>query len=294
VSVLAVPAALGAAFAFAVAIPLEHRAADRAPDAGGYGPRQIGAFVRATVRNGWWLLGMALNTAGLALHATALSIGSLSVVQPLLVSNLLFALPVNRWLRHEPVSRRELVWGAVLVVGLSGFLLLATAGVQQTSQPADVGPAIAAGVLTLVVAGGLAVAARRAGRGTAPVLLGVATGVLFAVTASLIKECTRLLPHPLSLLTSWQLYALIVAGAVGLLFNQLAYQAGPLAASLPAISVVDPLVSVLIGVTVFDENLRHTPGPIAGEVVCLGLLALSGVMLARLEQGPAELPAANP
>lgn len=282
---LAVPAVLAAAFCFAVAIPLEHRAAGRTPEFGGYRPRELGAFVRQTVRNKWWLIGMGLNTIGFGLHAVALNLGPLAVVQPLLVTNMLFALPVNHWFRREPISGRELGWAAVLLVGLSGFLLIGTVGVPHTRQPADVGPAIVAGVLVVLTAGGLAIAARRAHRGVAPVLLGVATGVLFAVTASLVKEVTRLITDdPAKLPSSWQLYALLVAGAVALLFNQLAYQAGPLSASLPAIAVVDPLVSILIGVTVFDEQLRHTPAAITGQVVCLGLLAVSGVVLARLEQ----------
>jgi drug/metabolite transporter (DMT)-like permease len=286
-SVLTYPVAVAAAALFAVAIPLEHRAADRAPDAAGLGPRQIGAFVRATVQNRWWLAGMSLNALGFGLHATALHLGSLAVVQPLLVTNLLFALPINHWLRREPIKPVELAWAGILVVGLSGFLLLATAGVRNVSQAADRGPAVAAGALVIVVAGALVVTARRSGRSTAATLLGVATGVLFAVTASLIKESTGVLAKgPLALVFSWQLYALLLAGATGLLLNQLAYQAGPLSASLPAIAVVDPLVAVLLGIAVFDENLRHSLPAILGEVVFLALLAVGAFNLARLERQP--------
>ena len=95
------------------------------------------------------------------------------------------------------------------------------------------------------------------------------------MTASLIKECTGLISQgPVTLLTGWQPYALVVAGASGLLFNQLAYQAGPLSASLPAIAVVDPLIAILLGITVFDEHLRHSLPAIIGEVVFLGLLVV--------------------
>lgn len=286
-SMLAYPAALGAAAVFAVAIPLEHRAADRAPDAGGLGPRRLGSFIGATLRDRWWLTGMALNTAGVGLHAFALHVGSLAVVQPLLVTSVLFALPINHRLRREPVKAVELGWAAALTVGLAGFLLVATAGVPNIAQAADPEPAVAAGVLVVVVTGSLALAARRAGRSTASALLGVATGILFAVTASLIKACTDLLVSgPLPLLTSWQLYALFVAGPTGLLLNQLAYSAGPLSASLPAITVVDPLASILLGVAVFDENLRHTLPATAGEVIFLGLLVAAGINLARLERLP--------
>ncbi len=140
-----------------------------------------------------------------------------------------------------------------LVVDLAGFLVTATFGVTPSNQPADRGPAVAAGVL--------------------------------AVTATLLKACTNLLPHgPVALLVSWQPYALLVSGAAGLLLNQLSFQAGPLAASLPAITVVDPLVAVLLGVTVYDEDLRHIPLAIAGEVVFLGLFALAAAALTRQEQ----------
>jgi hypothetical protein len=288
-SALAYPVALVAAAAFAISIPLQHRAADSAArdDDGELGPRQISSFVRTTVRNRWWLAGISLQMAGFGIHALALSLGGLAVVQPLLVSTLLFALPINRFLRHESVKRVELSWAAVLVAGLAGFLLLGTAGVHAGAQAADRGPAVAAGALTTVVVLVLVLAAHRGGRSAAATLLGLATGVLFAVTASLIKECTGLLAHgPGRLLSGWQLYALVVAGLTGVLLNQLAYRAGPLSASLPAITVVNPLVAILLGVMVFDERLRHSPLAIFGEVLFLGMLALATVSLSRLEQLP--------
>jgi drug/metabolite transporter (DMT)-like permease len=290
-SLLAYPIALTAAATFAVAIPLAHRAAHRTPEFGGFRPRQIAPFVRATLRNKWWLIGMGLNVLGFGLNTLALSLGNLAVVQPLLMTQLLFALPVNHWLRREPIKPIELVWAALLVVGLSGFLLIATAGVPTTHDTADRGPAIAAGVLVVLVTASLALAARRARHNTAATLLGVATGVLFAVTASLNKEATGLMTQgPVALLTSWQLYAFPLAAAVAILFKQLAYQAGPLSASLPAIAVVGALVAILLGITVFDENLRHSSPAIIGQVVSLGLLTIAGINLARLERVPEDEP----
>jgi drug/metabolite transporter (DMT)-like permease len=290
-SALAYPLALAAAATFAVAIPLEHRAADRTPEVGGFRPRQIAAFIWATMRNRWWLIGMGLNALGFGLHALSLGLGELAVVQPLLLANLLFALPVNHRLRREPIHSTELLWAGVLIVGLSGFLLTATAGVPRTHDTADPGPAVVAGVLVVLVAGSLALTARRAGRSTGATLLGVVTGVLFAVTASLLKECMAAITQgPWTLVTSWPPYVLIAAGATGILFNQLAFQAGPLSASLPVIAVVDPLVAILLGITVFDEQLRHTLPAILGEVVFLGMLAVGGITLARLEHTPEAEP----
>jgi len=67
------------------------------------------------------------------------------------------------------------------------------------------------------------------------------------------------------LVTSWPFYALIGVGALGLLVNQLAYQAGPLSSSLPAIMTVGPVVSLVIGVVVFDEQFRTGPAALLGR-----------------------------
>lgn len=90
---------------------------------------------------------------------------------------------------------------------------------------------------------------------TAAALLGIATGIAHAGTATLTKACTNLLTHsPATLVTSWQLCAVLAAGAVDLLLNQLSFQAGPLAAGLPAMTGVNPRLSVLLGVVVYDET----------------------------------------
>lgn len=281
-SALTYPLALSAAAVFAVATAMEHRSATDLPGARGLTPRQIGSLVAVTVRHPWWLGGMLVNTIGLGLHALALHSGALAVVQPLLVTTVLFALPVNQVLRREPISPAQLGWAVALVIGLTGFLLIATAGAPAGDHTADTWPAVAAAVLAVVLVGSLAATARRTGRGVAAALLGAAAGIAFAVTAALLKACATLLTHgPLRLAGSWQLYALLIAGVAGLLLSQLAFQAGPLAASLPAITVANPLVAVGLGVVVYDENLRHTPPALIAEAVSLALIALAATALTR-------------
>ena len=80
------------------------------------------------------------------------------------------------------------------------------------------------------------------------------------------------------------LYLLVTVGISGLLLNQLAYHAGPLSASLPAITVIDPLVAVLLGVSIYDDQLRHDALAVFGEAVSLIVLACSAIVLIRLEQ----------
>ena len=118
--------------------------------------------------------------------------------------------------------------------------------------------------------------------GRSAALLGVAVGAIYAATAALFKSLTDIaLQGPLPLLTSWQLYTVIVVGAGGLLLNQLAFQAGPLAASLPAIATVDPLLSIVIGVVVYDERIRHDVASGFGLGALLLVLGIAVIQLTR-------------
>jgi hypothetical protein len=86
-----------------------------------------------------------------------------------------------------------------------------------------------------------------------------------------------------ALFSSWQLYAVVVIGATGLLLNQLAFQAGPLTAALPATATVDPLMSIVVGVVVYDEHVRRGAG---GGVVLALLVILLGIAVIQLARNP--------
>jgi hypothetical protein len=57
-----------------------------------------------------------------------------------------------------------------------------------------------------------------------------------------------------------ELYAWIFAALVGTVFQQSAFRASTLTASLPAMTVAEPVVASVLGVTVLGETL-DTPGP---------------------------------
>ncbi|MGH3627010.1 MAG: DMT family transporter [Sciscionella sp.] len=294
VLLLVIGAALVSAALVAVATALQHHTATVAPDAQGLAGGQLLAFVRATLVHPLWLVALVVDAVGFGLHAVALHFGTLAVVQPLLVCSLLFALPINRWLHRERVTRRELAWAAAVVVGLAAFLLSSHIPGSGGPPPGlDVTAAPVAGVMAALAIVGCAVAARRSTAARAAALLGTAAGIAFACVAALIKTCTTLLTEGIgTLMGSWQLYLLFAVGGCGLLLHQLAFQAGPLSASLPAITTVDPLVSVVLAVAVFDAPLRHGPLGIAGQVAGLALLTTAGVILTRLEHlVHAETPA---
>jgi drug/metabolite transporter (DMT)-like permease len=273
----AIVAALLAAALFAVATALQHRSAGLVTVADSRG----GGFVSRSLRHPLWIVGSAANLAGLALHAWALRDGPLTLVQPVLVIGVIFTLPLRQVLEHRRPGRAEIGWAVALTLGLAVFLVLATPA-DGPAQAADPGPMVLCAVAIALAIPGCLVAGRRRTAATGAMMLGTAAGLLFAVTAALLKETTKVLGHgAAALFTAWPLYALVVVGGAGLLLSQSAYRAGPLSASLPAITAVNPVVNVVIGVAVFDEPFRTAPGYLLGEVLGLALMAAAAVGLTR-------------
>jgi drug/metabolite transporter (DMT)-like permease len=282
-----VGASVGATAFFALSTALKHRSARTAPDASGLAPRRLLRFISATARHPLYLGGLLADVVGVTLQVYALHIGALSVVQPLLTTALLFSLVLAHRVAGTRISGREFGWGAVLVVALVGFML--ASGTVHASSPtlmqaADRVPAVLAGVLAVSLAVICVLTSRRLPSGGAAALMGVAVGTAYACTAALIKSCTNIVAAgPTALVTSWQPYLLVAAGGIGLLLAQLAFQAGPLTASLPAIATVDPLLSVAIGVWVYDERLNRGPWLVCAELGFLALLSISAVLLSRVQ-----------
>jgi len=280
-----IAAALGSMVFFAAATALKHRSATKLPPVRRSHPGDLLRFVTATAQHPLWLAGLLADVGGLSLQVLALHIGALAVVQPVLATSLILAIIVNHWIAGTRPSRKELALGVILVASIAGFLTVSgavTAGAH--SQAVDKVPAAAAAATAIVVAGGCILAARRLPSGTAAALMGVAVGTTYAATAALIKACTNVAAGHgyLALLSSWQLYILIGAGLLGLVLAQLAFQAGPLTASLPATATTDPLLSITLGVVVYDEHLHSQPLAILAQLFTLLLMSASVVQLTRI------------
>jgi len=296
----AILAAVSAAALFAVAAALQHRSAGLVSaavrhrgagpvPAGGRGrPARVAGFVPGTLRHPLWIAGLLASLAGFGLHALALRDGPLTLVQPLLVTGVIFALPLRQVLERRRPRYAELGWAAALALGLAGFIVVSTPA-AGAAQAADPRPAVICLAVIALSIPGCCVAARRATGSLAAAALGTAAGLAFAATAGLLKETVDVVSRgAAALLTTWPGYALIAVGGLGLLLNQLAYQAGPLRASLPAITTVNPIVSLVIGVAVFDERFRSGAPYLAGEILGLVLIAVAAVGLTR--SGAREVP----
>jgi drug/metabolite transporter (DMT)-like permease len=174
-----------------------------------------------------------------------------------------------------------MAWAVVLVAGLAAFLVTSTP-TSQSSQAVDALPAvgIAAGCAAGVVV--CLIVARRSRGNAAATMLGVAAGIGLAGSAALIKICTELATRGLgALVSSWQLYAMAVVGLSSVALSQLAYRAGPMTASIPAINTVNPIVSVLLGWAAFDDTFRVSPAALSVEIVSLVAVMAATVALSR-------------
>jgi drug/metabolite transporter (DMT)-like permease len=224
---------------------------------------------------------------GFVFQILALRVGTLSVVQPIIATELVIVFGVIAI--HDPrrVHLRDWVSAVGMVVGLGAFLALARPSGGHDHATASMW--LLAGLSIFGFAGLLTAAAYLPGRGGCPpsggrkaALLGMAAAAGFGFVAAVIKELSTHLSQGLSgIFLNWSPYVLLLTGAAAFFLVSNAFQAGSLASSQPGLTVVDPLVASLLGVVLFGERLDHHPLILAGEVLALGLLSASVVLLSR-------------
>src|SRR5713101_5526356 len=274
---MAIVFALTAGLCYAGASVLQQRVAATAPPELSLHPKLVFTLARRPL----WLLGIVLDVAAYGFEAGALANGSIITVGPLLVSGLLFALPFSTVGSSRRVTRREWIPAIAVTAGLALFV--------QVGSPEGAGSTASAlswllvGGLVAGLALGFLLFARNAPPSRRALLLGLATGTIYSFTAVLTKATVDLIDHDVvGVLSHWQLYALLAVSAVGLLVNQSAFQAGHVAASLPAIAVMNPVLSGVFGITMFGEHLdAHGVLPMCVTVVSIAAMLVGTLSLAR-------------
>jgi hypothetical protein len=273
--VIAVILALLAAAGNAVASVLQGRVARNAPAADAFRPR----LVLDLLRRPMWLGGIGSLTVAFGLQAAALSQGGLALVQPVLTTELPFTMVLLAL--SSAGGLRAVPWGSVALLSAGLAVLLAAAAPAEGSRSPGLVPWLLAGGCGAVAVAGLVVAARLLHGAVRAVLLGIAASVGFAFTAAVMKAATGRLAEGLAeLVSSWQVYAVLVCGLASLFLLQNALQAGSLVAAQPALTVTDPVVSIVLGVALFADQVR-TGLWMAPEAVGVALLLLGSVGLAR-------------
>lgn len=213
------------------------------------------SLLKHAIRRGVWIAGFAMLVAGFLLQAVALHLGSLTSVQPILTTELLFLVAILAvWFRFR-VRLRDWVAAVAAAAGLAGFLFFSqpTPGGGTPGERAwiEVGVACALAVAVSVL---LALVGPRWWRAA---MFGMAAAIGYAFTASLTKEVTGFIANDwASMFAHWQTYTLAVTGVASVFLAQNAYHAGPIAASQSTLVLVDPLASILIGIALFGDSVR--------------------------------------
>jgi drug/metabolite transporter (DMT)-like permease len=247
-----------------------------------------------------WLMGVGSMIVGFLCQAVALHYGSLALVQPILCTELLFVFAYLAFASPRRVRAKDWAAALSLAAGLGVFLFSASPSGGRPNGVASswfLAAVSGAGLIALLV---LASAApRRRGQRPAPgrraALLGVATGVAWGFLAGVIKELSDHTGGFVGYFTSWPLYVLLGVGTASMILSSNALSAGPLPASQPGFTIVDPLIASLLGAYVFGEHFQSGAGDLAGQAVG-GLLLLSGVIAlshSSLTHGEAR-PAVGP
>lgn len=270
--------ALVSAACYGVAAVLQHQATATQP---AELSMRLGLLVQL-VRHPRWLLGNLVDVAGFAFQLLALRNGPLTLVEPLLVTSLVFAFPVAAWTGHRRVSAPETVSAVVVAAGLGLFLFVArpAAGHPQASATALVIMTVVAACLVAAAV----VTAWKVARNASGILLAATAGLAFGFMAASTSLSWQELTHGVAnALTSWAPYAVLVSGLGGVLLTQSAFHSGRLSLSLPAMTVVQPIVAIVIGIFVFGEHIATRGISPLLEVVGLAIMAGGVFALARPE-----------
>lgn len=277
----AVAAALGSAALFGLASALQHQQAGEVATSAK--PGLLVTLAKRPV----WLLGIVADTAAVGLQALALGLGSVALVQTLLVAGLPVAAALSAVLAHRRLRAREMAGLGLCSVGL------AVLGPALSSTPVGHAPgrgdAVVAGLVVAAVA--LPLLALRGHRRFGGVFAGAAAGVVIGSGSVLLAVTAGRFGDWSALFGSWALYAAIAVGLLGLLLAQVAFQTGDIGAPLATLSILEPVVAVVLAVTVLHETLPSTTGPRLATVFG-SLLAVAGVLaLAGAAPAPPGPPA---
>lgn len=270
--------ALSGAFLLAVGFVLQQHVAAEA----GSAAREVSAtLLIELVRRPLWVAGIACMVGGNVLGALAYGRGSLTLVEPLGAANLFFALPLAAAWRRSRLGVREYAGATALVAGLGGFM--AAAGPARVKDaPIAATDWLIAALAIVAVVGLLTWVAKRVTLGEEATLLAAGAGILFGLQDALTQRTVGEMSHGVAaLLTSWQPYALISVAIAGIALNQNAFKLAPLPASLPALTIAEPLCGIGLGAGLFAQHIRLQPPYLAIEILSLGAMAIGVTLVAR-------------
>jgi drug/metabolite transporter (DMT)-like permease len=268
---------LVAALALGIGFVLQQYAARQEPESRFLSLR----ILTDLLRKPRWLLGIACMVAGQLLAAWSIGHAALTLVEPLLTTNLLFALILAVPMSKQAMRWTEVAGALILCAGVTLLSLSRSAkpiGLSIGSFSHWPAAAIIAGIAYVAVMTGMA----RPGPARA-ILTGLGAGLVFGIQDALTRQTLEILQgHPVTVLfTNWPPYCLLGAGIVGLWLMQNAFSAAPLHCSLPAIAAGEPVAGIALGIVVFGDRIQISPGQLAIEAGGIAALIVGVVVVAR-------------
>jgi drug/metabolite transporter (DMT)-like permease len=279
--------ALLSAFCFALAAALQQRGQFTLADAGA-AVKGLAGLVRLLAVP-VWLLGTLVLLLGYATQGGALDRGKLVVVQPLLVTTIVWALPLGHWLTGQHIARKQVLGAAIVVVGLALFVVVGDpdAGVDNASTSSFVITAFAVCAVVALLLLWLRTTTVPAWRAAG---LGVCAGLFYGLSATFSKPVINDLHVSIGEAAGdWRTWALLGFGFIAFVIQQLSLATGQLAPAMAAVSVSNPAVSVLIGIVLFEERLTRPGWHVLVALVAL-LAALGGAAIITLANRDTEVP----
>ena len=268
--------AVAAALMIGIGDVLEQRSAQQVTDK----PVGTVALLRRLLRDRRWWTGSLVAAAGFGLQAAALGLGSVVLVQALSVTSLLFALLISAKVNHRGITRWQGIWAILLVAAVA---VVVTVGNPQAGTPR--GSLQTWSVVAAVMGPGLilcVIGARKFPGSVAALLLGVMSGSLWGLFTVLTKGVVDQLGHGIpALLRTPEVYVWAVLGLAATAWEQSAFRAGPLTASLPAVTVTEPIVGSVLGVTVLGETLSTNTVGLVALGVSVAVMIAATVALAH-------------
>jgi drug/metabolite transporter (DMT)-like permease len=259
---------LASAISYGLAAVLQHHATTKEPPDDSM---RLG-LVAKLAQQPLWLVGNALDGVGFLFQFLALRRGSLPLVEPLLVLSLVVALPVAAHFERRRISMAAIVSAGAIAAGLALFLGVGGPGIGHPKASTEAW-IVLSGMVAVFCLATVAYRNRSTSRLWGAVLLAAGSGVAFGYAAALTERIGHLLNHGVvHALTSWEPYALLVAGVAALLLTQGAFHTGALRLSLPTLTVAQPLVAIAISLAFFGERINTSGVAIASEIIGLALV----------------------
>lgn len=234
------------------------------------------------LRNKVWLLGLALMVLSFPFQVVALDAGSVVVVQLVLVTILVFVLPFAALISGTRITSRDWASALAVTVGLAVFLAAASP-TEGTATPTPAAWTVACAI-TLAVCVILIAAGRQLPVGpVAALVIGAAGGIINGLVGPVTKGAVLVLDQegPAALVTNGLFWATVVVAVLGVVFPLWAFQAGPITASMPTITLFNPLAATVLGVWLFHDQIVSSPMALTAAGLGTALMVLGVIVISR-------------